>query len=240
LDVEQYRWDFKPPGEIKGIILAESHVAWPKGNNGPLSFDDRYSLEPTSAEADGIHDNAKTVGLIYCPAYGDKTYPLEHSIIENNRPVSKGTDYWSNVFFPAAYDTSGNTRVPTRRTAPWPEKKPILDKLMERGIWLLDASPIAIYIGDGVRLTNNDEDLKEIFKISWKNYLYPLCKKYCSSVIKDCTKRLLFLYDTPQQALTELYEDLRECKNAHLNYKFKKGHKLVKNVKIIREWASEI
>ena len=106
------------------------------------------------------------VRLVYCLGFGNDElcYPRPP---DNN----SGTDDYWQIFERIA------TTGPRHAARPLPAEPirreiAILERLAERGIWLEDASPVALYLSGGARLTDSSTE-KVILQEGWSGYVWP-------------------------------------------------------------------
>ncbi|MBL6456468.1 hypothetical protein JMJ55_14130 [Belnapia sp. T6] len=131
--VEAWRQAWRPD-KLRLLLLAESHMA---GSAAELAM----PLQP----APGWPMPAGFVRHLYCPAYG------EPSLAPGLRPNAGTPQYWRLL---AAAEGSP---APTRAGFPdaaarLAAKRALLERLRQRGIWLTDASLVAVAGPGGQRL----------------------------------------------------------------------------------------
>ena len=133
--VHDYRLFWKPK-KVKTVLLAESHVYTSNSDYGSY-------LNPSYLKLPRYPN--KYVRFVYCLGHG------ENAILNLNIPKNSGTpDYWK-IFYsccnkinstedckPILMKTEFDIRIKN--------KIQLLNSLKDRGIWLLDASIIALYI----------------------------------------------------------------------------------------------
>jgi hypothetical protein len=134
--------EFWRPDRVKVLLLAESHV-----------FTSAQDLERRVVRLPGAPPGIPSgfVRLVYCLGYGEGRI-LDRPILE---PANQGTwQYWK-VFYSCAYGVPRGgdfspilaTRTPDHvRLA---NKLDVLARLRDAGVWLLDASPAALYTPGG-------------------------------------------------------------------------------------------
>jgi hypothetical protein len=127
LVAEEHRWFWKPK-DVKFIVVAESHV-YTSAKENKVKID---RLLPK-----GFPQNAplRFVKLVYCLGYGEPDILDARGMIDNNR----GTPAYWKLFG----DWIGF--YPDRRGIEW--KLEVLNRMKEKGIWLLDASCHACAMG---------------------------------------------------------------------------------------------
>jgi hypothetical protein len=133
---------FWRPERVRVVLLAESHV-----------FTSARDLERRVVRLPGAPAGIPTgfVRLVYCLGYGEDRI-LDRPIVD---PPNQGTwQYWK-VFFSCVYGVPRGgdfapilaTRTPDHvRLA---NKLDVLTRLRDAGVWLLDASPVALYAPGG-------------------------------------------------------------------------------------------
>ena len=158
---------FWKPKKIKILLLAESHV-WTElkeykttiNNISNLNLDENY---PTNYSK-----------FVYCLGYGEN-HILKKKIDRNN-----GTPQFWKLFYGLFYDLSKENKVNVAKTyikdadVRISNKINLLNRMKEKGVWLLDASPIALY-RNGEK--PNINFYKEVLDLSWKYYLKPYIEK---------------------------------------------------------------
>jgi hypothetical protein len=125
------------PARVRGLLVAESHVAQTKG-------DMRVKVH---TDAIGVKDlPTQYVRLVHCLGYG------ESQICTPEPQRNSGTiQYWDILGQVARGEDQprkGNSSIHQRLR--W--KVGVLLELQRRGIWLQDASPLGVYLGSGARV----------------------------------------------------------------------------------------
>ena len=143
-NVEQHRWYWRP-AQPRLILVAESHVYTSDADLGVRI--DQSGIAPLF-RAGQILPPFEYVGLVYCLGYGESRLLVNRHADFSTR----GTwQFWDLVGRVAG--TGNQPRASSGATLrvrlEW--KIGTLNRLKELGIWLLDASAHAIYVGDGVR-----------------------------------------------------------------------------------------
>lgn len=155
--VNEHRIYWKPKN-VRILLLAESHVYTSiEEHDDPISYPNLQELDecPTSY-----------VNLVYCLAYGE-----EDELQKRSR--KRGTpDFWK-IFVSCVHknfytEFSKILKISTPNcTQRIQNKIDVLEKLKQNGIWLLDASPVALYKD---KIKPKPKIMKEIIEISWKQY----------------------------------------------------------------------
>lgn len=152
--VETYRRFWKPEN-VKVVLLAESHVY--------TSEDDRKITIPPISDLPGYP--TQYAKFVYCLGYGERT-------LTNNaaHPRRDGTPQFWKIFFSCNNPiSSGDDFKPILGQTPTQQrlqnKIALLRDLREKGIWLVDASIVALY-KDGQKAPNMGAALQE----SWRFY----------------------------------------------------------------------
>jgi len=154
--VSDHRYFWKPE-KVRILLLAESHVyTYIEEYNKTMQYDD-------FPELDGCPTNY--VKLVYCLGYGEKGFSKVNS--------KAGTPPFWKIFTSCIHQNYhsefkkillGKTKNQNQRLR---NKIALLKKLKERGIWLVDASIVAI--NETSKLSPKIKD--EILKISWKQHI---------------------------------------------------------------------
>lgn len=160
-DVVCHRNFWKPP-TVRTMLLAESHVYTPDNEN---IFEIDYSLKLQPYGIPG-----KFVRLVYCLAYGEDTLaPLI--------PKNSGTPQYWKIFAACASDTGEIDFGPVLKCAGNTdgerifEKFKTLQKLRQKGVWLVDCSSVSLY-GRGIERSSKQK--RDILRICWETYICPL------------------------------------------------------------------
>lgn len=152
--VETYRRYLKP-NNVKMLLLAESHVF--------TSDSDRKITVPPLPALPGYPTHYAR--FVYCLGYGEKN--LTASPLH---PARDGTpQFWKILFSCCNRVTASADFDPILSCTPYHQrlqnKIALLKKLKEKGIWLVDASIVALY--------NNGSKNKEMYRAiqeSWQSY----------------------------------------------------------------------
>lgn len=154
--VERHRIFWKPV-RVRTLLLAESHIFTRDSAHDCLV---RYKGFDLAGCPRGY------VKLVYCLGYGEKCL--------TNVKKNRGTPNFWKIFASCLYPdvTAGaakilvtKTRNPTKRIN---NKISILNGLRGRGIWLADASIVALY-KDGKK--PKSRIMKDIIRISWEHHV---------------------------------------------------------------------
>ncbi len=158
--VDDHR-NFWKPYKIKVLLLAESHVfTRDSENNKPM----RYYGFPELRECPTGY-----VKLVYCLGYGEK------DIV--NVPTNRGTPQFWKIFVSCLNQNFGSEgkKILLSQTPEFLQrirnKISVLEQLKEKGVWLVDASIVALY--NDTRKPDPDM-MERIIKISWKSYVSKL------------------------------------------------------------------
>ena len=161
--VDEHR-NFWKPDKIKVLLLAESHVFTRDSEHDNTM---RYYGFPELKECPTGY-----VKLVYCLGYGEK------DIV--NVTTNRGTPQFWKIFVSCLnqnFDSEGK-KILLSQTPEFLQrirnKISVLEQLKEKGIWLVDASIVALY--NDTRKPDPDM-MERIIKISWKSYV--------SKVIQD-------------------------------------------------------
>lgn len=152
--VETYR-RFLKPEKVRVILLAESHVF--------THDEDRKIPMQAIPDLQGMPD--QYARFVYCLGYGEKSLTRNE-----NHPNGDGTPQFWKILFSCCNPVSSNDDFsPILRKTPTNQrienKIKILKHLKEQGIWLVDASIVALY-KDSKKIPFMFDALKE----SWHSY----------------------------------------------------------------------
>jgi hypothetical protein len=154
--VETYRRYLKPE-KVRVVLLAESHVF--------TSDEDRRIAIPL---IDGLPGYPKQYArFVYCLGLGERDLTKDP-----HHPRRDGTPQFWKVLY--ACDNRIETLedfLPVQRGTSFPQrlrnKIHLLKNLRAKGIWLVDASIVAVY-GSGVNVSSRSRT--EVLRESWKSY----------------------------------------------------------------------
>ena len=138
--VEEHRWHWRPDNP-RVILVAESHVYTSEADLGVTI--DPSVVAPLLVDGETLPP-AEYVGLVYCLGYG------ETELLCNRHPQFRPGSTWQYWdLFGRLADTGRQPRASARTTLrqrlEW--KFGTLRRLKQRGVWLLDGSVHAIYLG---------------------------------------------------------------------------------------------
>ena len=162
--VDKHR-QFWRPEKVKTILLAESHVYTLKEETTrTIEFPDNvFSTAPKSF-----------VRLVYCLGYGEND--LLQSSTSGPNPPNAGTPQFWQVFYSCVNRVNGNedfagvqkTRTPDLHQR-IQNKLQLLEKLKQKGIWLVDGSLAALYLPGKPK--PSPEVLEQALQTSWDFYV---------------------------------------------------------------------
>lgn len=154
--VEEHRWFWKPE-TVKFIFVGESHVYTDENEI-------RVKIDPTRLPKNTPKSiPLNFVRLVYCLGNGSPSILTAPEKIKNNPRRSPYTNLFAGFL--------GFGRKPKRmQLLDWKIK--VLKAVRENGIWLLDASVHACYLGNGKRLPQRL--VERIIPVSWKKYVKPI------------------------------------------------------------------
>ena len=161
--VEEHRWFWKPP-KVRLVLLAESHVRTSESDLMRTIQTQNYN----QLLAGHPQPPSQYVRLIYNLGYGEPE-------ILHPGPVTPagGTPGFWKIFATIAgllpIPPSGNQ---AKRHARRLWKVAVLQNLQRRGVWLLDASVHAVYLGNRLRLPNHVTT--KLHQQWWEHYGQPL------------------------------------------------------------------
>jgi len=154
--VDNHR-NFWRPERVKVLLLAESHVYTTITKHNNIM---RYDGFP---ELIGCPSNY--VKLVYCLGYGERKLV--------NLPDRGTPQFWK--IFASCVNQNFDSEFKKIRISDTPNfhqrlrnKISILEKLKEQGIWLVDASIVALY-NDNIKPL--EKIMEKIIKISWKQHV---------------------------------------------------------------------
>jgi hypothetical protein len=158
IGVERWRATWRPP-KVKALLVAESHVAQAVGD-GQVQV--QVDSELNARALPSVY-----VRLVYCLGYGNDDVCVPAPPANND-----GTgDFWE-IFecVVTAGERHAGLPLPTGKTE---RQLAILERLVERGIWLEDASVVGLYQPGGGRLTTHEPSRKVILQEGWTGYVWP-------------------------------------------------------------------
>ena len=154
--IEEYRKYWRPE-KVKTILLAESHVFTTKSDRA-IKLENLINLPGYP------NDYAK---FVYCLAYGER-------MVTNDRahPSRDGTpQFWKNFYSCMNPVDSNNDFWPILSKTPYPKrienKINLLKQMKKSGVWLVDASIVALY-NQGKKPSSNT--LSKTIQVSWRGY----------------------------------------------------------------------
>jgi hypothetical protein len=167
--VEQYR-QFWRPEQVRVILLAESYVhTTVKDNNCRLKL--------TIQQKPGLENYPSCFArFVYCLAYGEDDL-LMHPVADN-----PGTAQFWKIFYSCEYHVDGDDDfAPVKKTVtPYTyrirNKIRLLERLKADGVWLLDASIMALY-GRKNKLPLRTK--KQVITTCWDSYIKELIVEAC-------------------------------------------------------------
>jgi|WetSurMetagenome_2_1015567.scaffolds.fasta_scaffold161498_1 hypothetical protein len=157
--VEEHRWFWKPK-EVKFILVAESHVR-------TSETDVKALIDPNRLPRNMPKDSPQNfVKLVYCMGYGAPTVLYRPDIIENNAGTRQYVDLFSRLCEYSVSKPLTNLEY----------KAGVLGAFREKGLWLLDASVHACYLGLGKQAHDTEKRLpdsvvKGLVLRSWEKYV---------------------------------------------------------------------
>jgi hypothetical protein len=155
--VAGWRNAWRPP-RVRVLLVAESHVAPLEGDHGVGVFLGQHS---------DVNAPADYVRLVYCLGYGEDA-------VCSRPPINNGGtwQYW-DLFGQIA---RGHDQLQPRRGAATSAERlrwkiETLCMLRDRGIWLADASVVALYSGGKKLATGNA--YRRVVRESWCRFVWP-------------------------------------------------------------------
>lgn len=154
------------PEVVNTVLLAESHVYTADSELQPM-------LGPHNLSARAL--NPTFARFVYCLGYGESQF------VGSSGPITAGTPQFWKLFASCAHAPSAaafapylkgsNPQFETRLRA----KLALLERLRGLGVWLVDASAIALYSPGGSRL--HHQAYESLLKCCWNNYTGHLVRK---------------------------------------------------------------
>jgi len=162
--VDQHR-EYWRPERVHTILLAESHVY--TDANECVRMKPRL---PLYLPGGATEETSQFVRLVYCLGYGEN----EYAGFERKKKNPGTWQYWkifSSCVAPPSEESfarilkGGNRNYENRLNA----KIVLLRRLKEMGVWLVDASIVALYRPNHKK--RKPADLEEIIRLCWDNYI---------------------------------------------------------------------
>jgi hypothetical protein len=144
------------PTDVRVLLLAESHV---------MTAADEVAVSVPLENFGHPRAPVEFVRLVYCLGYG------EPGLLSSQVDRNAGTPQFWKLFAAAADDLADGHVLKTverdlsRRVR---AKLAVLDALKARGVWLLDASPLALYRSGGGKPT--PAELRAALSAAWDGY----------------------------------------------------------------------
>jgi len=127
--------DYWRPSEVRVLLLAESHV---------MTTWQEFTARVPLARFGHPQAPPEFVRLVYCLGYG------ERNAVQGGASKNIGTPQFWKILAACVGDLDGGS-VLRRGESDWvrrvARKIALLERLKRRGVWLLDASPVALYWG---------------------------------------------------------------------------------------------
>lgn len=159
--VEEHRWHWRSE-RPRLILIAESHVYTSDADLGVTINQD--GIAPLLPPGQPLPP-PEYVGLVYCLGYGEKKLLLNRHAGLSNRGTWQFWDLFGRIAGTGKQPRS-STGVSLISRLKW--KIDTLNRLKELGVWLLDASAHAIYIGN--RLRRSPECCQALHRQWWEHY----------------------------------------------------------------------
>lgn len=140
---------------IRVILLAESHVWTPEQEFLQNVF-----------EPGGLV--TQYVRFVYCLGYG------ESALVKGSIPNNRGTSQYWTLFHDTVYGPDFEGRILGRDRVSG--KLELLAEMQKRGIWLVDASVVALY-GNGPKI--NGKRYRELLRHCWEDHV--------GEVVRSCS-----------------------------------------------------
>ena len=153
------------PKRVHTILLAESHVFTDRNECAPMK-----PRAPIHLQGAATEDTSQFVRLIYCLGYGEN----EYAGFERKKKNPGTWQFWK-IFSSCVAQPSeesfarilkgGNRSYENRLT----RKIELLHQLKEKGVWLVDASVVALYRPGGHKPSLKIRE--KIIECCWDNYI---------------------------------------------------------------------
>jgi len=167
--VESYRQYWRPD-KVNTILLAESHVF-------TSNTDRSFKLNDVKDDNVALKDYPDSyTKFVYCLAYGEETLTKG----DNHPAKTDGTPQFWKILYSCINKVESNksfspvlksgTKLASERIN---NKIKLLNELKKQGVWLVDASIIALY-NKGSKPSN--KIFNEVIRTSWDNYTKNLIK----------------------------------------------------------------
>lgn len=162
--VEQHRFDWRPEA-VHTLLLAESHLLTP---------DCELKAMRGNPPVTGRSLNSTFARFVYCLGYGEGEFagPL--------LPSTAGTPQFWKLFASCVGSPAASTFAPLLKSrnpsfaSRLRVKVSVLEQMLMLGVWLVDASPIALCSPGGSRL--HQSDYRRVLMCSWRNYVATLIR----------------------------------------------------------------
>jgi hypothetical protein len=159
-NIERHR-NYWRPSKVRILLLAESHVYTSPSESISMRY--RNFIEPT-------HTPESFVRFVYCLGYGEPDF------VGSRIGCNYGTPQYWKVFASCLEDPADpqtfaailktrNRHFPSRINA----KATLLRRLRDHGVWLLDASILALYNPGGVQPNQLAKD--KVLCVCWDRYI---------------------------------------------------------------------
>ena len=156
--VEQHRLVWRPPS-VHTVLLAESHV---------LTDDSELQMMRGCSQATTHRRLHQTFArFVYCLGYG------EHEFAGPALPSASGTSQFWKIFASCVRTPGPEAFAPLQKgtnpsfAARIQAKLSVLEAMHKLGVWLVDASPVALSTGSERVHPKNDP---KVLKCSWQHY----------------------------------------------------------------------
>jgi hypothetical protein len=158
--VEEYRRYWRPE-KVRVLLLAESHVF-------TSDADRNLKLVPISNLPNSYYPD-QYAKFVYCLAYGEKSL-----LAGGDLPTYDGTPQFWKLLFSCVNNIETNASFrPVQRAVNdiqrISNKVKLLTSLQNNGIWLVDASIMALYRKGGIKPPR--DIIKKAIQISWRYYI---------------------------------------------------------------------
>jgi hypothetical protein len=166
--VEEHRWHWRPDNP-RLILVAESHVYTSEADLG-VTINEK-EIGPLLTDGEALPPS-EYVGLVYCLGYGETKLLANRYADFSTRSTWQYWDLFGRLAG-TGQQPRASARTTLRRRLEW--KLDTLRELGRLGIWLLDGSAHAIYLGG--RLRRSFETCQTLHK-QW-------CQHYGNKIIEE-------------------------------------------------------
>jgi len=187
--VEQHRWYWRPD-RPRLILIAESHVYTSDADLGVRISQD--AVAPILPPGQTLPPS-EYVGLVYCLGYGEKTLLRNRHAQLSNRGTWQFWDLFGRIAVTGKQPRAG-AGSSLRDRLEWKIKTLLLLKAL--GVWLLDASAHAIYVGNKKGRKSDSNEQAETLRRSpdcCQRLHHQWWEHYGSQVVNECADPVVWV-----------------------------------------------